>query len=117
MDTDKSLEIIHALSKGVDPHTGEEYAADSPYMHPQTVQALFIAMQALERSKKAEDRLKCLPNNAGKAWAEEEDQRLIAAFDSGKTTKQLADIHGRTEGSICARLVKHGRLQFQLGAG
>jgi hypothetical protein len=52
MDTDKSLEIIRALANGVDPQTGEEYAVDSPYQHPQTIRALFMAIQALERTKK-----------------------------------------------------------------
>lgn len=115
MDTDKSLEIIQALANGVDPHTGEEYSADSPYQHPQTVRALFAAIEAMdrlkERAKKAEDRQKRLPGNAGKAWAEEEDQRLVKAFDSGKTVQQLAADHERTDYSICARLVKLGKIQ------
>ena len=51
MDTDKSLEIIQALANGVDPHTGEEYSADSAYQQAETLQALTIAMQALEHKK------------------------------------------------------------------
>jgi DNA-binding NarL/FixJ family response regulator len=112
MDTAKSLEIIRALANGVDPHTGEEYAVDSPYQHPQTIRALFMAIQALERTKKADDRQRQLPDNAGKAWLDEEDHRLVAAFDSGKTTKQLAEEHQRTESSIRSRLVKHGKIQL-----
>jgi hypothetical protein len=100
MNTEKSLEIIQALANGIDPHTGEEYSADSPYQHPQTVRALFLAIDSMERSKKADERMKRLPGNAGKAWAEEEDQRLVKAFDSGKTYKQLAEEHERTESSI-----------------
>lgn len=115
MDTDKSLEIIHALSNGIDPHTGEEYSADSPYQHPHTVRALFMAIEAMEQSKErakaAEARQKRFPVNAGKAWAEEEDQRLIFGFDAGKKIKQLAEEHKRTESSICSRLVKHGKIQ------
>ena len=110
MDTTKSLEIIRALADGVDPHTGEEFSADSPYQHPQTIRALFVATQALERVKKAGDRQQRLPDNAGKAWADEEDHRLVLAFDSGKTVKQLAEEHQRTEGSIRSRLVKHGKI-------
>lgn len=112
MDTDKALEIVCALANGVDPHTGEEYAVDSPYQHPQAIRALFMAIQALERTKKAEDRQRRLPSNTGKAWVDEEDRRLVAAFDSGKTTKQLAEEHQRTEGSIRSRLVKHGKIQL-----
>jgi DNA-binding NarL/FixJ family response regulator len=110
MNTDKALEIIRALANGVDPYTGEEYPADSPYQSPQTVMALFMATQALERTKKADDKLRKLPDNAGKAWDDEEDRRLIKAFDSGQTTKQLAEEHQRTEGSIRSRLMKQGKM-------
>ncbi len=112
MDTEKSLEIIHALSNGIDPHTGEVYSADSPYQHHQTKRALLIAKQALERTLKAEERLQNLPGNAGKPWEAVEDQKLLTAFDSGKTTKQLAAEHERTEGSICTRLVRHGKITY-----
>lgn len=112
MDTHKSLEIIRALADGVDPHTGEKYAVDSPYQHPQTIRALFMAIQALERTKKADDRQRQLPGNAGKAWADEEERRLVTAFESGKTTKQLAEEHQRTEGSIRSRLAKHGKIKL-----
>ena len=64
MDASSSIHIIQALANGIDPHTGEIYSADSPYQHPQTVRALFIAMEAMERSKNAEER----PGNAGKPW-------------------------------------------------
>lgn len=112
MDTTSSLEIIRALANGVDPHTGEELSADSPYQHPQTIRALFAAIRALELLKKADARQQRLPDNAGKAWTDEEDQRLISGFDSGKTAKQLAEEHQRTEGSIRSRLIKHGKIQF-----
>jgi hypothetical protein len=111
MNTEKSLEIIQALANGIDPHTGEVYSADSSYQHPQTVRALFLAIEALERAKKSEERIQRLPGNAGKPLGDEEDQRLVTAFNSGKTCKQLAEEHGRTEASICLRLMKHGKIQ------
>ena len=103
MEKEKSLEIIHALANGIDPHTGEEYSADSPYQHPQTIRALFTAMQAMERAKKE----KRFQGNAGKAWENEEDQRLIAGWHSGKTIKELAEEHLRSVLDISARLVNH----------
>ena len=111
MDATSSIPIIEALANGVDPHTGEVFSADSPYQHPQTVRALFVAMQALERAKKSDDRIKSLPGNAGKPWPEEEDVRLVTAFDLGKTYKQIAEEHERTEYAICSRLVKLGKIQ------
>ncbi len=88
MDTEQSLKIIQELSQGVDPHTGEPIAEESPTQHPLTRQALLEAVQALERTRKSEDRIRQrqLPSNAGKTWGKEEDQRLVVAFDTGKTT-------------------------------
>ena len=68
MDTEKSLGIIKALAKGIDPHTGEIYSADSPYQHVQTVRALFLAIEAMERSKKTEELTKYLPGNESMGW-------------------------------------------------
>jgi len=112
MDTAESLEIIRALANGVDPHTGEEFSADSPYQHPQTVRALFVAIQELERVKKTSGRKRELPDNAGKPWEDGEDHQLVSAFDSGKTIKQLSEEHKRTKGSIRSRLIKHGKVPF-----
>lgn len=112
MDTEKSLKIICALADGVDPQTGEQFPDDSPYQNPQTIRALFVAIQALERVKKYGDRQQQLPMNAGNAWSNDEDHRLVSAFDSGKTIKQLAEEHHRTEGSIRSRLIKHGKIQL-----
>lgn len=112
LNSDKSLQIIRALANGVNPYTGEAYPADSPYQQAETIRALFAAIQALERTKKADDRRHQLPGNAGKAWADDEELRLITAFETGKTIKQLAEEHQRTEGSIRSRLIKHGKIQF-----
>ena len=112
MDTSTSLEIIRALANGADPHTGEELPADSLYQHPQTIRALFVAIQALERLQKAGVRQQRLPEHAGVAWSAEEDRQLISGFDSGKTARQLAKEHQRTEGAIRSRLIKHGKIQF-----
>jgi hypothetical protein len=110
MNITDSLEIIRILADGIDPHTGEKFLEDTPYQHPQTIQALFVAIQALERVKKIDDRRGKLPDNAGTPWDKLEDERLISAFDSGKTIKQLSEEHERTEGSIRSRLTKHGKI-------
>ncbi len=48
------------------------------------------------------------PDGAGTAWTEEEDKRLDEEFLSGMDIAQMAKIHDRTYGAICARLKKHG---------
>ena len=111
MDTDKSIKIIQALANGIDPITGEEFPAESAYQEAQTVRALFEAISALEIVKKSGDKRKNLPCNAGKAWEAEEDQRLISAFDGGKSIKGIAEEHLRTEVAINSRLIMHGKIQ------
>ncbi len=83
----------------------------APINTPQTVRALFCAVQALERVEDRQEREKCLPENAGKAWDEAEDARLCDGFDAGRNVKELAQRHKRTQGSIRSRLEKWGRLQ------
>ena len=41
-------------------------------------------------------------------WTKEEDRQLIREHESGKTTKELSEIHKRTRGAIQSRLKKLG---------
>ena len=43
-----------------------------------------------------------------KKWTDEEDNKLIEEFKSGKSLTELASIHGRTKGAIRSRLRKLG---------
>lgn len=110
MEINKALEIIKALSEGIDPHTGEMFPPDSPYQHPDTVRALFKAVDALERVKERDRRQKSLPENAGKPWTEEEDRLLIDQFDKGMSFNELSRDHRRTEGAIKSRLLRLGKI-------
>ncbi|PYZ94962.1 hypothetical protein CR194_05450 [Salipaludibacillus keqinensis] len=106
MEIKKALEMITLLSDGIDPQTGEVFPEESTYQNPETVRALFIAVKGLEKLEISEKRQKRLPENAGKGWDEEEEELLIEAFDNGKTIKELAELHKRTNSSIKARLIK-----------
>ncbi len=112
MDIPTALEIVNALADGINPYTGEIFPPDSPYQHPDTVRALYKAIQALERLKKRQSRQRNLPENAGKPWSEEEEQQLITGHDSGLSTQELATRHKRTKGAIRSRLVKLGRIEL-----
>jgi hypothetical protein len=102
------FEVANGAS-GFDPYTGEQLPDESPYQHPQTVRALFVALTALETTKKS-NRKRNLPINAGKSWKEDEDNRLILSFDAGKSVKQIAEDHQRTEWAISSRLIKHDKI-------
>ena len=118
MEREQTLRILNALANGVHPATGEKFAADGPYQHPDTVRALFEAMRAVEGSgasapTPAPER-KAAPampqSGPGSRWSAEEEQRLAMAFDAGRTGDELARAHGRSRASIEARLVRLGKM-------
>jgi hypothetical protein len=118
MEREQTLRILNALANGVHPATGEQFAADGPYQHPDTVRALFQAMRAVESGgatvtppAPAPERKPALPQSgSGSRWSAEEEQRLAAAFDTGKTVDELARAHGRSRAGIEARLVRLGKM-------
>lgn len=120
MEQQHTLRILNALANGIHPATGEQFAADSPYQHPDTVRALISAVRMLEgngapavaaaAAPKNESRPALPQSGAGSRWTPEEEQRLAAAFDSGKTISELARLHGRSVAGIEARLLKLGKI-------
>ena len=112
METDRAIEILRFLSDGVDPFTGEIFPENSPYQHPDTVWALFKAIDALRKIQSRHIRQGNLPENAGKAWTEEDDNQLINNYDSGKSYKEISEEHKRTEGAIKSRLLKLGKISL-----
>lgn len=110
MDEMKALSIVSALANGVNPQTGEVFAPDTPYQTADVVRALFLVVQVLESRSKARPRSP-VPDNAGKPWSGDEDQRLLQEFDAGTPIAELARNHGRTQAGIQARLEKHGRIK------
>ena len=112
MEKQTALSIIQALAQGIDPHTGETFAADSPYQHPDTVRALFQAAQALAESSAERSRPSSgARENAGKPWSDDEDHMLAAAFDTGQSISALAELHRRSRVAIQARLVRLGKIE------
>ena len=116
MEKEQTLRILNALANGVHPATGEKFAADSPYQHPDTVRALFDAMRAVEGggatppTQAAEHRPALPQSGSGSRWSTEEEQRLASAFDTGRTVDELARAHSRSRAAIEARLVRLGKM-------
>lgn len=114
MEKERILKILNALAHGVHPATGERFPAESPYQHPDTVRALFEAVRIVEQARapagERPQRPQSMPGNTGLRWTSEEEERLIAAFDAGRTVEELARAHHRTRAGIEARLVKLGKL-------
>jgi hypothetical protein len=116
MEREQTLRVLNALANGIHPATGEKFAADSPYQHPDTVRALFDAMRAVEGEgaaapAQAPERRPALPQSgSGSRWTGEEEQRLASAFDAGRTVDELARAHSRSRAAIEARLVRLGKM-------
>jgi hypothetical protein len=74
------------------------------------VRALYEAASALERQERYDRRKSQLPPKICEAWSEDEDRKLLAAFDAGRALQELAAAHERTMGAVRARLLKYGRI-------
>ena len=121
MERDKALKVLKALADGIDPGTGEQFPIGSAYQYPDTVRALYYAVQVLEgaappRERRAQQK-KNQPENAGRPWSEEEDARLALGFDAGKTVLELADEFKRSRIAIEARLVKLEKMPAPASGG
>ena len=113
MEKQAAVQILQALAQGVDPHTGETFPDASPYQHPDTVRALFHALQALTDPTGGRPRpaQQGTPANAGKPWTDAEDKALAEGFDAGSSIAELAEQHRRTRAAIQARLVRLGKIE------
>ena len=119
MEKAAALKILQQLADGTDPHTGKAFGVDSPYQHPDTVRALFVALRALDAPAAAAPAGKQrtatpaenAPSNSGKPWSDDEDKALAAAFDAGKQILELATAHQRSRFAIEVRLAKLGKIE------
>ena len=115
MEKQQTLKILNALANGVHPATGEVFAADSAYQHPDTVRALFEAVRALDAMPRADAasagrKTGEVPANTFVRWSAEEEDRLAAGYEAGKTSAELAKLHNRSRAAIEARLLKLGKI-------
>lgn len=46
----------------------------------------------------------------GQSWTQDEEDRLVSAFDGGASIEDLVEAHQRSGGALVSRLVMHGRL-------
>jgi hypothetical protein len=111
MDVDQAIEIVTKLADGVDPTTGERLPSSSVYQQADTVRALHLALEGLDRLKRHKDRIQSGPPKAGRPWTKEEEQRMLQQFDAKVDVAAIAQELNRTTGAIWARLEKVGRIQ------
>jgi hypothetical protein len=106
MERDEVLQRLRAWTTGNDPASGEPLPLIHALRHTEVHATLTAALGLLEAHAAAPR-----PRNAGRAWHDDEDARLVALFDQGLAIARLAGELERTRGSITARLVKLGKIE------
>ena len=103
--------ILDSLVQGVHPRTGSELPKDSIVNEIDVSRAMATALFALDQMGARAARRAQLPKSVGKAWTEEEEQRLREAFARNEPIAQIAAKHARTIRAIELRLEKLGLLR------
>lgn len=110
MRLERSRQILQSIFQGVDPLTGAELPPIPLLQSPEVLRALLAGAEALaERAHRAERRAS-QPANMGKPWTQEEQDRLVAAFEKSTPLAELAVAHGRSLRAIESRLEVLGLL-------
>lgn len=111
MDVGRAIEIVTKLADGVAPVTGESLPSSSVYQQADTVRALHLALEGLDRLRRHKDRIQSGPPKAGRPWTKDEETRMLQQFDAKVDVAVIAQELNRTTGAIWARLEKVGRIQ------
>ena len=110
MEDLQALVILRSLANGVDPESGQNLDPADPIQRPQTIGALVAAVRALERTETMDRKRSLALGKAMVPWTSHEDRQLVAEFDAGKSSRELAALHQRSPKVIRARLARLGRL-------
>ena len=106
-----TAQILLALSRGLDPASGEALPAETVLRRGEIVRALQDAARVLENpARRRADRTwhAPLPPKTGSPWSPEEDRILRSGHDSGRSTEELASDLGRTPNAVALRLERLG---------
>ena len=103
MDIVRAKEIISALADGIHPLTGEVLPNDHVCNQAEVVRAFYVL---LNRERNIKNRVQ--PENAGKPWTAEADDKLKMMYENGKRITEISECFGRTKGAIESRLEKLG---------
>lgn len=109
MSPKEAKRVLDLLANGIDPATGEVLPSEHVLNSPTVIRALFLGAQALDGIPAKSVKPGAGPQ-AGKPWTNEEEKRLVEAFDKGAAIDELSQAHGRSKGGIAARLVRLGKI-------
>jgi hypothetical protein len=109
--TPTTAQILLALSRGLDPATGEALPAETVLRRAEIVRALQDAARVLENpARRRGDRTwhAPLPPKTGSPWSEKEDGILRNGHQNGRSVPELAADLGRTPNAVATRLERIG---------
>ncbi len=110
MDLTDAKEILLALADGIDPFTGEILPPEDSCNKVEVVRAIHTVLRAVMvpavTNDKPVKKADVQHTNAGKPWTKEEEDTLVKEYQSGIDFSRIAKAHGRSKGSITARLEK-----------
>jgi hypothetical protein len=109
--------IIESLAKVIDPHSVETLPDKGFYDSSKIIQALSLAVEAIDIEIKRSQQKRTQPIKAGLPWSVEEDERLSRMFNSGASIKEIVAKFDRTKGAINSRLALLGRIGTQSNNG
>ncbi len=114
-------QVVRSLARGLDPRSQTKLDHVVLFKDPEVIRALFFAAEALKqmgwryrsRQKTSVSTFSVPdaplePNRRGQAWLKKEEAQLKAEFEAGKSIRELATCHGRSNGAIASRLVMLG---------
>jgi len=110
MDIEETSEIVRNLAEGKHPSGLSDLPAESVFQEPRVIRALFTTLEIIERAEQQDKRRRTGPQNSGKLWTQEEDDRLARAFDAGMSVKLIAAEHQRSAFAIKSRLLRMGKI-------
>lgn len=117
MDILRAKEIITALADGINPLTGEILSANDSCNQAEVVRALYTMLEYINANITDDKHKREKPENAGKPWTDLEKKTVEEEYRSGIKISEIARKHGRSRGSIEAKLAQMGLIDYSYFTG
>ena len=115
MELLQAKELLSILADGINPITGEILPEGDSCNQVEIVRALYKVLDYLNDPNLPSRKPK--PENSGKAWSDSEKEELANEFRSGMNLSEIARKHGRSRGSIEAKLAQMGLIEYSYFTG
>lgn len=107
MNMFQAYRIISDLVYGYDSDTGQKVSKESLLQNPETLEALSVALTAMDQLNKNVAR-QWWPEKRGSAWRKVDEQQLLVLYNEGIPINVIAIILQRQERAVRDRLLLNG---------